>query len=85
MIPVENGPSSEEEEDPTRVTGPSKPPVVGGETPEDDGPGPVENGKTPKPKVKTAKVKYVFDKNGRALPVWFVPYTIKSGPDKGKN
>ena len=38
----------------------------------------------PKPKVKTAKVKYVFDKNGRALPVWFVPYTIKSGPDKGK-
>ena len=54
----------------------------GDKTPEDTGTGPVKQ--KPKPKVKTAKVKYVFDKNGRALPVWFVPYTIKSGPDKGK-
>ena len=38
----------------------------------------------PKPKVKTAKVKYVFDKKGRALPVWYVPYTIKRDLDKGK-
>ena len=38
----------------------------------------------PRGKVKTAKVKYVFDKKGNALPVWYVPYTVKSGPDKGK-
>jgi hypothetical protein len=55
---------------------------VGGKTPDDKGPGVVPPPQ--KPKVKTAKVKYVFDKNGRALPVWFVAYTIKSGPDKGK-
>ena len=36
------------------------------------------------PKVKTAKVKYVFDKKGRALPVWYVPYTIRRGRNKGK-
>ncbi len=46
-------------------------------------------GKTPppkknRPKVKTAKVKYVFDKKGKALPIWYVPYTIKKGKNKGK-
>jgi hypothetical protein len=41
-------------------------------------------GKRPRPKVKTAKVKYVFDKKGRALPIWYVPYTVKKGKDKGK-
>ena len=41
-------------------------------------------GSRPPRRVKTSKVKYVFDKKGNALPVWYVPYTIKSGPDKGK-
>ena len=38
----------------------------------------------PRPKVKTAKVKYVFDKKGKALPIWYVPYTVKKGKNKGK-
>jgi len=42
------------------------------------------SGKRPRPKIKTAKVKYVFDKKGKALPVWYVPYTIKKGKNKGK-
>tara|TARA_A200000113_G_scaffold121245_2_gene108980 strand:+ start:23208 stop:29462 length:6255 start_codon:yes stop_codon:yes gene_type:complete len=37
-----------------------------------------------RPRVKTTKVKYVFDKKGNALPVQYVPYTIKSGKNKGK-
>lgn len=37
-----------------------------------------------KVKVKPVKCKYVFDKQGTALPVEHVPYTIKKGKDKGK-
>ena len=75
FIPIVEGVDPDPDPDPN-------PPSTGGIVIPNPGPGEVDPPR--KPKVKTAKVKYVFDKNGRALPVWFVAYTIKSGPDKGK-